>query len=205
MASVRPMRLPDFLRPEPRSSGQACRGRSPTNAALVAITALFASCTTTHTLGRIDDPGTRAQLDALSAEGGEHVQLLDDRIAGRPPVSYRVAGVSASGLLVEPARGQSLVVPLSQVVSVSRTDRGRGALEGAFWGGILGFAAPLVLRTFLPSAFQSGCADDCSGEPGPTSTALHLGVVVGLLGAVIGGGLGAAFGHEDRIVVAPPK
>ncbi|HMF42959.1 MAG TPA: hypothetical protein VKQ32_19940 [Polyangia bacterium] len=185
------------------SPRHACRGLARAGVGLIAGTALLVSCTTTHFLARSDEPDTRAQLSALAAEGDGHVHLLAYTVSGRAPTSFSVSGVDPSGFVVEQAPGQSLVVPLSQVASVSRTNRRRGAWEGAIAGGILGFVAPLMLRVFIPSAFQTGCADDCGGQPSATSTALRVGVVGGLLGAVLGAAFGANAGHEDRFVVAP--
>src|SRR5262249_11741094 len=146
------------------SPRHACRGSARASVALLAATTLLASCTTTHFLRRSDDQDTRAQLSALAAGGGEYVRLTAYTTAGRAPTSFRVSGVDPSGFVVEQAPGQPLVVPLSQVASVSRTNRGRGAWEGAIAGGILGFVAPLLVRVLAPSAFQSGCADDCGGQ-----------------------------------------
>ena len=164
---------------------------------------MLAACTTTHPLGRIDDPATHAQLNALAAEGVDYVHLRTETPTNRPPFGYRFSGIDPAGVLVEPARGQSLVVPLSQVQSVSRYDRWRGARQGAIAGGIFTFVATIALVVSVQSALNSGCADGCD-KPDAGWKVLPAGAIGGVIGAVVGGALGAAVGYEDRYVITPP-
>src|SRR5438067_1173982 len=51
------------------------RGRAGEHVALLAAGALLVGCTTTHALGRLDDPGVRAQLDAIAGNGDAIVHV----------------------------------------------------------------------------------------------------------------------------------
>lgn len=178
------------------------RGRARTKVALLASVALLAGCMTTHTLGRIDDPSTRAQLNALAAEGVDYVHLRSEAPTNRPPFSYRFSGIDPAGLAVEPARGQSLVVPLSQVESVTRYDHWRGARNGALGGGIVGVVTSFLLLALLQN-LGTRCSDGCD-QPDQGSGVRAV-AIFGLAGVVIGGALGGAVGYEDRFTVAPPQ
>lgn len=165
---------------------------------------LLTACTTTHELGRIEDPHTRAEVDAVAASGHALVRLRPSEGARPPPFGYRVSGVTPSGLVIEPSRGQSVFVAPPQIASLSRYNHLRGARDGAVAGGLTGFAMGLVVGAFVTYSTNQGCSDGCSPRPDPLQVGLAGGAVFGLAGAALGAALGAAGGHEDRYVVAPP-
>jgi hypothetical protein len=169
----------------------------------VAIAALLVGCTTIHALGPIEDPSARAQLSARAGEGGALVGLRSDPATNGLPWRHRVSGVTPSGLLIAPAGEQpATVVPLSQVASVSRYDRRRGAAEGALAGGIAGFVSGFAVGTFVTDS-GSHCADDCPPRPNALAVGLRAGGLLGLFAAVVGAALGALAGHEERFVFTP--
>ena len=112
--------------PRPRLS---CRGlvRVRELVAVLAAGALLGGCTTTHTLGRIDDPGVREEVDAIAAGGDAIMHMRHPPGTRPPPFGERVTGVSAPGLIIEPTRGQPVLVGREQVSWLSRYDHARGA------------------------------------------------------------------------------
>ena len=133
--------------PQPRHSR---RGRARELGALLAAATLMVGCTTTHALGRIDDPRVRAEVDAIAAPGDaivhmRHAPALPATTprTGPQPFGERVTGVIPQGLIVEPTRGQPLRVTPDQVTSLSRYDHLRetdpvevGFKAGAIFAGI---------------------------------------------------------------------
>ena len=111
-------------RARPRLS---CRGPVRTIVALFGIAMLLVGCTTTRVLGRIDDPGVRDKVDAIAGNGDAIVRMRYPAGTRPPPFGERVTGVSPSGLLIEPTRGHSLLVPRERVSSLSRYRHARGA------------------------------------------------------------------------------
>src|SRR4051812_2621580 len=140
----------------------SCRGRSHVGgvAAVLAAGALLVSCTTTHTLGRINDPGVREEVDAIAASGDAIMHLRHPPGTRPPPFGERVTAVSPPGLVIEPTRGQPLLVPREQVAWLSRYEHARGAADGAIGGSLAGFVVGLTLGVLL-TAFHPECSDDC--------------------------------------------
>jgi hypothetical protein len=180
------------------------RATDPASPAIAALAlALLVGCTTTHALGRIDDPAARERLGLVVASGGTVASLRADPATNGLPISHRVADLTPAGLLIAPADPQpSVVVPLSEVASVSRHDRLRGAGEAAVGAGIAGFAAGLMIG--IVSTMGGTCADDCPPRGSPVAVGLRWGALSGLVAAVAGAGLGAIRGHEERYVFTPP-
>jgi hypothetical protein len=177
-------------RSRPRLS---CRGRARAIVAVLAVATLAAGCSTTHRLGRIDDPGVRAQVDAVAAKGDSFLHVWPPPGMRRLLVGDRVTGVVPLGLVVEPKGGPQLLVPREQVQSLSRYDHAHGARNGAIGGGLAGFAIGLTLGILL-SNVSAACSDDCGhSDTGPPI--IEVAAVLGAIGALLGGGFGALAGH----------
>ena len=170
---------------------------------LVAAGALLVGCTTTHTLGRIDDPGVREEVDAIAAGGGAIVHMRHPPGTRPPPFGERVTGVSAPGLIIEPTRGQPVFVGREQVESLSRYDHARGAGDGAIAGAVVGFLVAFTLGALVTAGTDSGCSDDCGNKPDPVSVGSKAGVILGGITAVLGAAIGALGGHEERFEITP--
>jgi hypothetical protein len=186
-----------FLRPR-----VSARARARELVAVLGASALLVGCTTTHTLGRIDDDGVRPKLDALAASGDAIVRVRGLPGAHPPLFGERVTGVTPPGLIVEPTRGQPLLVARDQVTSLSRYDHARGAVDGAIGGSIAGFVLGLTIG-LLQSVGGSGCTDGCGTDPDPVAVGLRAAALLGAVGVVFGAGLGAAGGHEERFEISP--
>jgi hypothetical protein len=188
---------------QPRLS---CRGRVRVRTrelvASLAAGALLAGCTTTHTLGRIDDPGVREEVDAIAAGGDAIMHMRHPPGTRAPPFGDRVTDVSAPGLIIEPTPGQPVFVAREQVKSLSRYHHARGAGDGAIAGSLAGFLVGLTLGILLAAA-APGCSDDCGDGPDPVSVGSKAGVVLGGIAALFGAAVGALGGHEERFEIAP--
>jgi len=168
---------------------------------LAAGTLLAGGCSTTHMLGRIDDPGVRADVDAIAAKGDAYLHVRPPPGMRRLLVGDRVTGIAPLGLVIEPARGQQLLVPREQVQSLSRYDHAHGARNGAIGGGLAGFAIGVTLG-ILVSNLRAECSDDC-GHPDSGPVIIEAGAILGAIGALLGGAFGALAGYEDRFEIAP--
>jgi hypothetical protein len=188
----------DRSRPRLRLS---CRGRGRVQelVALLAATALI-GCTTTHTLGRIDDPGVREQIDAIAAGGDALVHIRHPPGTRPPPFGETVTGVTAPGLIIETTRGQPVFIRREQVQSLSRYHHARGAGDGAIAGSLAGFLVGVTLG-ILAAAFTE-CSDGCS-RPDPVSVGAKAGVILGGIGALFGAAVGVLGGHEERYEITP--
>jgi hypothetical protein len=184
--------------PRPRHS---CRDRTRELVAFLAAGALLVGCTTTHTLGRIDDPGVRAEVDAVASSGDALMHLRHPTDTRPPPFGDRVTAVIPTGFVIEPTRGQPQLVAREQVGSLSRYNHARGAKDGAIGGGLVSFVAGATLVLVLAS-IPTGCSDGCQ-HPNAGFLAFEVGAVVGVIGAVFGAGIGALAGHEDRFEISP--
>ena len=162
---------------------------------------LLVGCTTTHTLGRIDAAGVRTQVDAIAASGDALARVRPLPGARPPPFGERVTGVTPSGLVIEPTRGQPLLVAREQLTSLSRHDHARGAADGAIAGGIAGLVVGLTIG-ILQTVGGPRCSDNCDG-PDSVVVGLYSGAVLSGIGAMLGAGLGAAGGHEERFDISP--
>ncbi len=163
--------------------------------------ALLVGCTTTHTLGRIDSDGVRTQVDAIAASGDAIVRVRPLPGERPPPFGERVTSVTPPGFIIEPTRGQPLLVAREQLTSLSRNDHARGAADGAIAGGIAGFLVGVTIG-ILQTVGGPRCSDYC---PGPDSVVvgLYSGALLSAIGAVLGAGIGAAGGHEERFELSP--
>jgi hypothetical protein len=181
--------------------GHSCRGI----AALIAVSMAAASCMTmtAHNLGPVADPATERQIDKLArqdetfAEIQKPVGALDPRLG-----VYRVLG-SEPGVLMLEAKNTAVPVPLAEVISIRKFDRGRGAYEAAVRTGAGGFFVGLVAGTV--SAISGQSADGAS-RPNPAVRGLEYGLVTGVVAAAIGATMGATIGrgHEDRYLPSSP-
>jgi hypothetical protein len=176
---------------------------------LVACVVLLAfGCRTTHELGPIGDPGTLAAIEEVTAQADVYAHV--EPLAGardRPPPSAaraggRVRGLAPDGIVVEPLGEPRAVVPFARVRSVSSYDHARGAWRGALFVGLPVFLLATVFTGFYAYGV-SNCSDGCGGPSNPVPLVLGIGALAGLGGAIVGAGLGAVAGYEDRYVVAP--
>jgi len=191
------MENPRLSLPRPRL---LCRGRARAIVAAIAAGVLPVGCTTTHLLGRIDDPGVREQIDAIAADGDAILHVREPPRPRPPSFGERVKGVTPDGLIVEPTRGQPLLIPRERVRSLSRYYHARGAGDGAIGGGLAGLIIGVTLGTLLTIS-RPGCSDGCSQGPDTVPIAALGGLILGGIGAVLGAGLGAAGGHEERFEI----
>ena len=169
---------------------------------MLAAGALLVGCTTTHTLGRIDDPGVREEVDAIAAGGDAIMHMRHPPGTRPPPFGERVTGVSAPGLIIEPTRGQPVFVGREQVKSLSRYDHARGAGDGAIAGGLAGFLFGLTFGVLLTAA-RPECSDDCGHRPDPGTVGFSAGAILGGITAVFGAAVGALGGREERFEITP--
>ena len=170
---------------------------------MLAAGALLVGCTTTHTLGRIDDPGVREEVDAIAAGGDAIMHMRHPPGTRPPPFGDRVTGVSAPGLIIEPTRGQPVLVGREQVTWLSRYHHARGAGDGAIAGGLAGFLFGLTFGVLLTNAGRSACSDNCGNGPDPVAVGFKAGAILGGITAVFGAALGALGGHEERFEITP--
>jgi hypothetical protein len=180
-----------------------CRGRARELVALLATGALLGGCTTTHTLGRIDDPGVREQVDAIAAGGGATMHLRPPPGTRPPRFGESVTGVSLPGLVIEPVRGQPMLVGREQVKSLSRYHHARGAGDGAIAGGLAGFIVGLTFGVLQAAANRTACSDGCGNQPDAAAVGVKVGAILGGITAVFGAAIGALGGHEERFEITP--
>jgi hypothetical protein len=180
----------------------SCRGRARELVALLATATLLVGCTTTHALGRIDDPGVREEVDRIAASGDAIVHMRHPPGTRPPPFGERVTGVSVPGLIIEPTRGQPVLVAREQVQSLSTYAHARGAADGAIAGGLSGFLVGLTVGIVLTAAAPR-CSDDCGPRPDAGLVGIELGAILGGIAAVFGAAVGALGGHEERFDITP--
>jgi hypothetical protein len=187
---------------EPRSDGAPRRRRSGHFCRALAVLAALgpAACSTTHDLGRVGEPETMAQIEALAAEPGTTVVVtpLPGRHQLRP--TYAVAASNTNGLMVSVGGAPPKLVSYDRVQSLSRVDRLHGARNGALVVGVSSF----VLGFLLGSAAEAIPAC-CAQQPDPATVGLKVGGVAALAGAAVGGALGALAGYRYRYVLAPTE
>jgi hypothetical protein len=189
-------------RPASRAVGHSRHDRGVRG--LVAWT-LFVSfgCTTTHALGRFDDPGTLATLKKATANQSTFALVAAIPRARQPPQGYPVSAVAADGIRLQLAPGPSTLVQPAALQFVRTYDHLRGTRDGALALGIPAFVVGVTWGALI-AGLQGGCADQCPPPPDPFREAVGLGAVLGLVGAVLGAGLGALAGHEERYVWTAP-
>jgi hypothetical protein len=171
--------------------------------ACLAAAILLSGCTTTHVLGPIKDEGVRADVDAIAARGDATVRVRPVPGTRPPPFGERVTGIAEPGLIIEPTRGQPLLVAREQVASLSRYDHPRGAGDGAIGGGIAGFAVGFLVLALMTNAGSSACTDGCGDRPDPVANGLGAGLILGGITAILGAALGLLGGHEERFEITP--
>ena len=179
----------------------SCRGLVRLRELVAPAGALLVGCTTTHTLGRIDDPGVREEVDAIAAGGDAIMHMRHPPGTRPPPFGERVTGVSAPGLIIEPTRGQPVLVGREQVTSLSRYHHARGAGDGAIAGGLAGFLVGLTFGVLGAAANRTACSDGCGNHPDTLAVGVKVGAILGGITAVFGAALGALGGHEERFEI----
>jgi hypothetical protein len=141
-----------------------------------------------------------AQIEALAEEPGTTVAVtpLPGRHQLRP--TYAVAASSANGLMVSVGGDPPKLVSYDRVRSLSHVDHLHGARNGAL---VIG-GSSFVLGFLLGSAAETIPAC-CAQRPNPAIVGLEVGGVAALIGAAVGGALGALAGYRDRYVLAPTE
>jgi hypothetical protein len=168
------------------------------------------ACSATHTLGPVD-PGTVAQLDALAARSGTTVEVVP--LPGPPELtpSYGVTVATAEGLKVSTGDGPPQLISYDRVRSLSTFDRLHGARNGALGGGLLSFGLGFIFGKefdrgpLCDKASTTSTGGGCPPRPNTTLQGLKIGGVAALIGAAVGGSLGALAGYEDRYVLQPTE
>lgn len=165
---------------------------------LVAIAGLtLGACRTTHELGRFDDRATVTQLQGVVAER-EAYAVVTPALGGRSSARVVAIGPEGARLALEPTDAPT-VVSGTQLTYVSTYDRLRGARDGALIVGLPTLVAGAAAGAWLAANTTGcGCGD---GDPSVPKWGLVFGAVSGIAGAVVGGGVGALFPHEDRYLL----
>jgi hypothetical protein len=183
------------------ASGHFCR-------AFAVMTAVgAAACSTAHDLGPPTDPGTMAQLDALAAQPGTTADVTP--LPGPCPVTsaYAVTAATAEGLTVSTGGGPPELLSYDRVRSLSRVDRLHGARNGALGVGFPSFLFGFIFgKAFDPGPVcMASITGGCPPRPNTTVTGLRIGGVAALIGAAVGGAIGALAGYEDRYFLEPTE
>jgi hypothetical protein len=170
--------------------------------ALVAAACLGAACSTTHHLGRLGEPGTAEALAAVAARPGAVVDLTPAPGSGRLAPLNEVRGTAPEGLMVSFGGEPPKLVGYAEVQSLRRSDRLRGARNGAIALGVPSFLAGF----FLDMALAAGpkCGTGCTASDNTTTASLEAGALFALVGAAVGGTIGALVGVQDRYVIDAP-
>jgi hypothetical protein len=181
----------------------ASEARAVLGAAL-AVSVAAAACTTTHALGRLDDPAARARAQDVIAHETTYAAVTP--VSSASQERPRAVALTAAGLELEPSpRATHVVVPATQLRYLSTYDHGRGARDGALALGIPAFLVGFTAGIVLLDAWSS-CSDGACGGSSSTSDVLKVGLafggIAGFLSAAAGACIGALVGHQDRYVPA---
>ena len=114
-------------------------------------------------------------------------------------VSRRVRDIDSAGVELD-VPGPLVVVPFERVRSVSTFDHGRGAQRGAAVGAITGLVVMGVLLLLAERQADIAARDGGGGGPQAGAVVLVIGAGTGIA-ALIGAGVGAIAGYEDRYVL----
>jgi hypothetical protein len=171
-----------------------CRGL----AVLVAVGAT--GCSTTHDLGRLGDPATMAQIDELANQPGTTARVTP--LPGRHPLEpkYTVTSATPNGLMVSIGGAPPTALSYDRVQSLTHLDRLHGARNGA-----LGIGIPSFVLGFLVGTAATALPGCCAAPGNPMISGLKVGGASGLIGAALGGALGALMGYRDRYVLSPTE
>ena len=146
--------------------------------ALVVVVVVLAGCTQTRTLAP-DDPHRWDEVNGRGGRGEGAVVTLASGEAVRARAVHVAPDVAT---WLDPETGDGRSAPTGDVVSVTFSDPGRGALQGLAIGGTLGALLGMSAGTFVDFV-------DDFGGPGDAT-------VVGMLvGGAVAGGLGALAGR----------
>jgi hypothetical protein len=188
---------PAFAESRPMKCRHSCR-----TLGFVAAVCLGAACSTTYHLGRLGDPGTTEALAAAAARPGVVVDLTRAPSSGGVAPLNEVRGTAPEGLMVSIGGDPPKLVGYSEVQSLRRTDRLRGARNGAIALGVPAFLAGFFLDRAL--AGTPACGSNCTASDNTTTASLEAGALFALVGAAVGGTIGALVGVQDRYVIDAP-
>jgi hypothetical protein len=186
------------------SRGRQSRQERGSLALVVAAVITSYGCATTHQLGPATDGATLEELGRVVEQPGTVARVEPLPGAGPSAPALPIESVGPEGVTLHTV-ARPTVVPLAEVRSISTYSRGRGARDGALIAGIPTFVVTAVLTALLLSAIDRSIESDGGDTPSTQKQALVvLGVStgVGLAGALVGAGVGALAGHEDRYIVA---
>jgi hypothetical protein len=165
------------------------------------------ACSATHTLGPVVDPGTVAQLDALAVRPGTTVEVVP--LPGPPELtpSDGVTVATAEGLKVSTGKGPPQLISYDRVRSLSTVDRLHGARNGALGVGLLSFGLGFIFGKEFDRGpvCMASLGGGCPPQPDTTVNGFKIGGVAALIGAAVGGALGALAGYEDRYLLTPTE
>jgi hypothetical protein len=190
-------------RPASRAVGHSRHDRGAAGLVAFLLVASF-GCTTTHALGRLSDPGTLTTLQKATANQSTFALVAAIPRARQPPQGYPVSAIAVDGIRLQLAPGPSTLVQPAALQFVRTYDHVRGARDGALALGIPALVVGVPLGALIAASQSGRCADACPRPPDPFYEAVGVGAVLGLVGAVVGAGLGALAGHEERYVLAAP-
>jgi hypothetical protein len=178
--------------------------------ALVVATAVCcaAACSTPHIL-HLGDPGTARQLHEMVLSPGTVAEIsppispVNSPLRGAPDraLKYDVVAPAPGGLLVTDGSDVPTFAPYDQLQRVQTIDRARGARDGALVVGAAGLLLGGALGVTL--ARQAQAEPGGGGSPSVPATAIGLGAVFAVVGALVGASYGAVAGHRDIYLVRP--
>lgn len=171
---------------------------------LAAAACFAAACSTTHHLGRLADPGTAEALAAVAARPGAVVDLAPPAGPSQLAPLNEVRGTAPDGLMVSFGGDPPKLVGYSEVQSLRRSDRLRGARNGAIALAIPSFLAGFFLDMALAAPAKCGGGNGCTAGDNTTTASLEAGALFALVGAAVGGTIGALVGVQDRYVIDAP-
>ncbi len=96
------------------------------------------------------------------------------------------------------------LVGYSEVEALHRYDRLRGARNGAIAVGVPSFLAGFFLDLALAAPAKCGGGAGCTAGDHTTTASLEAGALFALVGAAVGGTIGALVGVQDRYVFDAP-
>jgi hypothetical protein len=174
--------------------------------AVVVATAVCcaAACSTPHIL-HLGDPGTARQLHEMVLSPGTVAEIspVNSPLRGAPDraLKYDVVAPAPGGLLVTDGSDVPTFAPYDQLQRVQTIDRARGARDGALVVGAAGLLLGGALGVTL--ARQAQADPGGGGSTSVPATAIGLGAVFAVVGALVGASYGAVAGHRDIYLVRP--
>lgn len=156
------------------------------------IAGMLTGCTSTHQVHVISNDvqptGINSDLEGSSAT----VAMRNGGV-----FRARSANVSSdSTSWIDPASGELHVVPTREIASITKLDRGKGAVRGLLVGSVA-----LAGIGIVPGLLVGGSSALGSGDDDDLGEGIALGMLIGgLVGGGVGAGIGAVMGKKTRYV-----